>query len=388
MLLLRQRVLSHLLSAATSPSTSPLLSLHRLLSAAAPAVSPNPSFAVEDYLVGTCGLTRAQALKASAKLSHLKSPAKPDAVLAFLAGLGLSGADVAALVARDPLFLCAKVETTLSPVVAGLTGLGLSHSEIARLVPLAAKHFRRRSVVPNLEYYLLLFGSIDNLLRALKYGSGFLSSHLERVVKPNVKLLAECGLGACDIAKLFIREPRMLSTKPGRVLAMVSCAERIGVPRGSGMFRQALQAVSYFSSEDKIAAKVDYLKRTLRWSDAEVGIAMSKHPLLLGRSNDELQRLSEFLISEVGLEPAYIAHRPAMLSLSLKGRLRPRYYVMRFLKENGLLKRDPSYCTIVKWTEREFMEKFIRPHKEAAPHLAEDYAVACKGEVPARFRFT
>ncbi|KAE8797890.1 hypothetical protein D1007_26902 [Hordeum vulgare] len=41
------------------------------------------------------------AVKASAKLSHLKSPAKPDAVLAFLAGLGLSGADVAALVAKD-----------------------------------------------------------------------------------------------------------------------------------------------------------------------------------------------------------------------------------------------------------------------------------------------
>uniref|UniRef100_A0A453MR49 Uncharacterized protein n=1 Tax=Aegilops tauschii subsp. strangulata TaxID=200361 RepID=A0A453MR49_AEGTS len=93
---------------------------------------PNPSFAVEDYLVSTCGLTRPQALKASAKLSHLKSPSKPDAVLAFLAGLGLSAADVAALVVNDPLFLCAKVEKTLAPIVIGLTALGLSHSEIAR----------------------------------------------------------------------------------------------------------------------------------------------------------------------------------------------------------------------------------------------------------------
>ncbi|VAI52665.1 unnamed protein product [Triticum turgidum subsp. durum] len=387
LLLLRQRILSHLLSAAPDPSTSPLLSLHRLLSAATPAISPNPSFAVEDYLVGTCGLTRAQALKASAKLSHLRSPSKPDAVLAFLAGLGLSGADVAALVARDPLFLCAGVERTLDPVVAGLTGLGLSNAETARLISLAPDSFRRRSVVSKLEYYLPLFGSIDNLLRPLKHGSGFLCSDLERVVKPNVKLLAECGLGACDIAKLFIRVPRILCAKPGRVVTMIARAEDIGVPRGSGMFRQALHAVSYFS-QHKITAKLDYLKKTLRWSDTEVGIAVSKAPVLLTRSHDVLQRMSEFLISEVGLEPAYIAHRPVMLTYSLEGRLRPRYYVVKFLKENGLLEHGRSYYTSLIRTEKVFTEKFICPHKEAAPHLAEDYAAACKGEVPARFRFT
>ncbi|KAM3278590.1 hypothetical protein ACQJBY_046087 [Aegilops geniculata] len=385
LLLLRQRVLSHLLSAAPAPSTSPLLSLHRLLSAAAPADSPNPSFAVDDYLVGTCGLTRAKALKASAKLSHLKSPAKPDAVLAFLAGLGLSGADVAAVVANDPRFLCAGVETTLAPNVARVTSIGLSNVEIARLVSLAPGQFRNRSVVSKLEYYLPLFGSIDNLLRLLKYDSGFLGSDLERVVKPNVKLLAECGLGACDIAKLFIREPRMLSAKPGRVLAIVTSAERIGVPRGSGMFRQALHAVSRFS-EDKIAAKVDYLKRTLRWSDTEVGIAVSKGPFLLRRSKDMLKHRSEFLISEVGLQPAYIAHHPALFTYSLEGRLRPRFYVVKFLKENGLLEHGRSYYTTLISNEKVFMEKFICPHKEAAPHLAEDYAAACKGQVLARFR--
>ncbi|XP_037452856.1 transcription termination factor MTERF8, chloroplastic-like [Triticum dicoccoides] len=388
MLHLRQRVLSRLLSAAPSPSTSPLPSLRRLLSAAAaPRISPNPSFAVEEYLVSTCGLSRAHALKASAKLSHLKSPSKPDAVLAFLAGLGLSGADVAAVVAKDPRFLCAGVERTLSPVLAGLTGLGLSPSDIVRFVLLVPDSFRQRCVVSKLEYYLPLFGSIDNMVRPLKYGPGFLDSDLERVVKPKVKLLAECGLGACDIAKLFIQAPMILGSKPERFVAMVACAEGIGVPRGSGMFRQALYAVSCFS-EDKIAAKLDYLKKTLRWSDAEVGIAVSKGPFLLRRSNDVLQRLSEFLICEVGLEPTYIAHQPTILSRSLEGRLSPRYYVMRFLKENGLLKHGPSYCTIVKWTEKKFLENFICPHKEAAPYLAEDYAAACKGQVPGRFRFT
>ncbi|XP_037445971.1 transcription termination factor MTERF15, mitochondrial-like [Triticum dicoccoides] len=366
-----------------------IYSLPRLLSTTAPVppTPASPAFAVEDYLVDACGLTRAQALSASTKIPHLKSPAKPDAVLAFLSGLGLSTADFAALVAKDPRFLCTGVETTLSPVVAGLTGLDLSHRKIARLVSLAPGNFCHTSVVSKLEYYLPLFGSIDNLLRPLKHGSGLLDSDLETVVKPNVKLLRECGLGARDIAKLLTRVPMLRSSKPECVLAMVACAEGIGVPRGSRMFRQALQAVSYFS-EEKIAARVDYLKKTFRWSDAEVGIAVSKAPSLLRSSKKMLQRRSEFLISEAGLGPDYIAHRPNMLVLGVEVRLRPRYYVMKFLKENRLLKRDLSYNTIVKVTEKLFLEKFVCPHKEAAPHLAEDYATACRGRVPSRFIFT
>ena len=107
MLRLRHTVLSQLLS--SSPA-SPISHLSRLISAAAPAVSSNPSFAAEDYLVSTCDLTRAQALKASAKISHLKSPTNPDAVLSFLAGLGLSTGDVSAVVAKDPKVLCSAVD--------------------------------------------------------------------------------------------------------------------------------------------------------------------------------------------------------------------------------------------------------------------------------------
>ncbi|KAE8788825.1 hypothetical protein D1007_37100 [Hordeum vulgare] len=373
-------VLTQLLSSTSATSTSPL---HRLISsvaatpefaaaedylarssilssprrlisdATAPSISPTTGFASEDYLVSACGLTRAQALKASPKLSHLRSPAKPDAVLAFLAGLGLSSADVAALVARDPKFLCSGVDKGLSPIVAGLSGLVLP-------APL-------------------------RLLRAINFNTSLLV--YKSKVELNVAFLRECGLGDRDIAKLCVSIPRMVTTNLECVQTMVALTEGLGVPRGSRMFRHALSALA-FLDEKKIAAKVDYLKKTLGWSDDEVSIALPKAPFLLCKSNESLQHRSEFLISEVGLEPAYIAHRPVMLCYSLEGRMRPRHYVVKFLKENGMLKRDPSYYTVFKETEKYFVEKFICPHKEAAPHLAEDYAAACGGEVPARFRFT
>ncbi|XP_044414519.1 transcription termination factor MTERF8, chloroplastic-like [Triticum aestivum] len=366
MLLLRSSILAHL------PSSSPASPVRRLLSATPPAISTSPSFDVQDYLVSTCGLTRSQAIMASAKLSHLKSPTNADAVLAFLSGLGLCSPDIAAVVARDPHLLCASVERTLAPVVVGLSGLGLSRSDIARLASLAAHKFREKSIVSSLRYYLRLFSSSENLFR---------------VVKPNVAYLRECGLRDYHIAKLCIQRPKMFTANPKHLQALVRCTENIGVPRDCVMFKHALHAVS-FHSEEEIRTRVEHLKNTFGWTDAEVGMAVSKFPTLLNRSKESLQRKSEFLISEVGLEPAYNAHRPVMLGYSLEGRVRPRYYAVKFLKENGLVDRDRGYYNTLNISEKVFMEKFICPHKEAAPHLGEDYAIACRGEVPARFSFT
>lgn len=398
MLLLQKRVL--LLSSRPRATTALLSFRHQCLSsvtrfatnayaaAAATAVAAaanSAPFAVEDYLVSSCHLTRSQAIKASKVLSHLKSPSKPEAVLGFLSDLGISDADVAAVVAYDPLFLCAEVDKTLNLRLAELRDLGLSPSQIARLVLVDPARFRRPTIISKLKYYVPLFGSFENLLQALRPNSYLLSSDLENVVKPNVALLRECGLGDCDIAKLCVPVPRLLTTNPERVQAMVAQAEGVGVPRGSRMFRHALLAVA-FLSEEKIADKVEFLKKTFRWSEDEVAIAVSRLPVVLRNSNDKLQRMSEFLMSEVGLEPGYIAHRPAMITYSLETRLRPRYYVVKYLKANGLLQRNRSYYTAAQVSEKVFMEKFIHPHKEAAPLLAQDYAASLRGKVPTRFR--
>ncbi|XBI43118.1 hypothetical protein VPH35_107934 [Triticum aestivum] len=340
-----------------------LSSPRRLLSGAtASGISPTTGFAVEDYLVSTCGLTRPQALKASPKLAHLRSAANPDAVLAFLASRGLSGADVAALVAKDPKFLCTRVDKGLSPIVAGLSGLGLSDPDMARLLSLAPDRFRCRSIVPNIHYCLCIFGSYENLLSAVKRNFYILTSNLETVIKPNVAVLREFGLGPCDIARLCVAQSWLLTTRAERVRATAVCVEGLGIPRGSGMFRHAMGAVA-FVSEEKIAAKVEHLKKTFRWEDAEVGIAISKAPNMLNKTKEFLQR-------------------------SLEGRLRPRSYVVKFLKANGLLDPDRDLYSAVALNEKVFMKKFICPYKEAALHLAQDYAAACRGEVPARFRFT
>jgi mTERF domain-containing protein len=49
----------------------------------------------------------------------------------------------------------------------------------------------------------------------------------------------------------------MLATKPEHIRAIVARAEAIGVPRGSRMFRHAMQAVAFLSEKD-VTIKVEY----------------------------------------------------------------------------------------------------------------------------------
>lgn len=85
-----------------------------------------------------------------------------------------------------------------------------------------------------------LFDSSENLFRALNKDHYLVGANLERMVKPNVALLQECGPNSRDIFKLCIQMPRMLHTHLEHFQAMMACSEGLGVPCGSGMFRQAL----------------------------------------------------------------------------------------------------------------------------------------------------
>ncbi|KAF8720080.1 hypothetical protein HU200_024856 [Digitaria exilis] len=283
-----------------------LFPLSRFATTAASS-APAP-FAVADYLVASCHLDRDQALRVSQKLSHLKSPSNPDAVLAFLSGFGLTPEDIAVAVVRHPKLLCCKVDKTLAPRLAALKAYGLSASQIASFLVLDPR-FLLPSVISKLEYYVPLFGSVDAVRKAFKHNRNLIGADLERVVKPNVKRL-----------------------------------------------------------------------------DAQLRFAVSRDPWVLTISEYRALRTSKFLLSVIGLDPEYISCTPALLRYALESRQMPRHYVMEFLKANGLLKRGPSYYTAVQVSEKVFMEKFIQPFKEAAPHLAEDYSAACRGEVPSRLR--
>ncbi|TVU28525.1 hypothetical protein EJB05_20046, partial [Eragrostis curvula] len=361
------------------------LRLTRVAAASATATAPVTPFAVEDYLIANCHLTQPQAVKASKSLAHLKSASNADAVLAFLADLGLSPQEVAAVVASNPRVLCARIDRSLAPISAKLRALGLSPSQIARLAQIASRYFLCRSFVSKVRFWLPLFGSPERLLQASDWNYWLLTSDLEKVVEPNVAFLKQCGLSADDIAKLLVAAPRLVTMHPEYVQDAVRRATQLGVAPGSQMFRHALSTAGCIGQE-KVDAKIAVLRKTLGWSQEELNLAVSKAPRILVASEERLRRNAEFLVNEVGLPPQYIARRSVLLMYSLERRLVPRHVVVKVLKEKGLVDQDRCFFNVVAPTEDKFLEKFVAPYEESIPGLADAYESACAGKVPEGFQ--
>ncbi|PUZ61221.1 hypothetical protein GQ55_4G258700 [Panicum hallii var. hallii] len=379
-------VVSHLRAALSgilrSPSRLPASSHDpplAFLQSSAAVASSSGSFAAEDYLVSRCGLTQAQALKAAAKISHLPSRARPDAVLAYLEStLGIPAAGVARVVVMDPTFLCADVEQTLARRVADLHDLGLSRDEIARLVPLAPNSFRNRFLRSNLEFWLAELGSFDKLLKVLRSCSGLLSMDLDKVARPNVDFLRQCGQDISEIAGTNLYISRIFTMKPELLKETVQRAEELGVERGARMFRRALAVVAFTDSE--VVARRIRLLHNAGFSKDDVLAIARKQPLVLGLSEQKVQVNVDFLMKDVGLEVSYIVRRPVLLMYSVERRLLPRHCLLKVLREKGLLKGEPDYYGTASMGEKIFVEKYVHPFKNHVPGLTDDYVSKCWGK--------
>jgi mTERF domain-containing protein len=226
-----------------------------------------------------------------------------------------------------------------------------------------------------------LYGSFDQFLVVIKKTQSLLAMNVDRVIKPNIALLLQCGLSVQDIAQLCSRVTWLLTFNSERVKELVPRAEELGVPRSSGMFKEALAAVACTTKEN-CAARLDFLEGTLGCSKSEVATAVSKKPNIIAISDESLLRKIQFFINEVGLDPHYILQRPVLFTYSLEKRLVPRHCVMKALLAKGLLNRNVSFYTLAKTGEETFRLKFVDPHNDSVTGLADAYATAHSGSAP------
>ncbi|XP_066319555.1 transcription termination factor MTERF2, chloroplastic-like [Miscanthus floridulus] len=359
------------------------LSLERaLLSTAAATYSSPGHFAADDYLVSTCGLTREQAAKAAKWISHWKSSSHADTVLSFLTGpaLGLSKADIRLLVAKDPRILSCSVDNTLRIRVDRFHSYGFSAAQIISFVRVAPCCFRTFNIDQKLGFWMPLLGSPDKFLRIVRRNLYLVTSDLDKVVKTNIRLLQECGLSVQECSTMCVANPRLLTGNPDTTRAILVRADEMGVPRNTFLFRQAVTAVASLGPET-MASKLKMMAKILRCSDAEVARMVQRNPLVLTRSRERIQRACEFLTNVVGVDTKYIQDRPTILMYSLERRLVPRHYVMKVLLEKGLIRKDQSFYSMVTLSDNVFCSKFVHPHKDVLPSLADAYASACNGKI-------
>uniref|UniRef100_A0ACD5XHF4 Uncharacterized protein n=1 Tax=Avena sativa TaxID=4498 RepID=A0ACD5XHF4_AVESA len=368
---LRTRVLSLLRFPSHLPAAH-LVPLPSLLSTTA-SISPEP-FSVKDFLVTDCGLIPEQALTTSKRLSYLKSLSMPADTLAFLSARGVPRSDIAAAVAADPRILSASVERTLVPRFAELTEIGLSPSQIVDILSIR----RTGSVRGNILFWLQTLGTYHKMLRFAKLNSNLLNANLDKVIKPNLSTLHDCGVSACEIAGASLYSTRLFTVKHEVLLGAIARVEELGVERGSSMFRRALAAL-FFLSKDVLDGKIQLLRK-LGFSQDDLLMIANKAPHVLALSEKKIQQAVEFLMRDACLQAPYIAQRPALIMYSLEKRLMPRHSLLMVLRQKGLLPMEGDFYTTASLAEKKFVQKFVDPYKISFPGLADDYAAACLGK--------
>ncbi|XP_060193229.1 uncharacterized protein LOC132622615 [Lycium barbarum] len=114
--------------------------------------------------------------------------------------------------------------------------------------------------------------------------------------------------------------------------------------------------------------KIEIFK-SFGWSDDDVLTMFRKLPYCIALSEAKIQEILNLYMKELGLEPAYLASHPAILTYSLEKRVVPRMQVLKILDQKKLERRKWSLYSVLMLTESKFVEYFVLPYKDQIPDL-------------------
>ncbi|OIT04269.1 PREDICTED: transcription termination factor MTERF15, mitochondrial-like [Nicotiana attenuata] len=328
-----------------------------------------------EFLVNSLGFSNKEAISTSSKVtrSTLRNY-EPHLLLDLFDKMGMNKAQIKTLVSSSPELLFSHIDKNLKPKIKVLQELGLSGSDLVTFINKSDFLTRglHTTIKPNLDYLREYLGSYDAVARVVKKEPRLLSNNLPKVIPPNILLLQNLGFSQMDIETVFYRRPRYLLNNPEWLERVVNRAEKnFRIPRESRMFLHAIEALVSLD-ESKLERKLDIF-RSFGWSDSDICAMVRKLPYCLTSSEAKIRSTLKFFMNELGYEPSYLAFRPTLLKLSLEKRVMPRNEILKFLKENQLVKGKLNLYTVVMCPESKFLEKYVLPFREKMPEVYDLY---------------
>lgn len=95
---------------------------------------------------------------------------------------------------------------------------------------------------------------------------------------------------------------------------------------------------------------------------------VSVFPKVLNQRKEMLNEKLNYMTGELGYSLEYLDCFPALLCFDLENRVKPRYAMLRWLQEYGLLKRPLAPATVLANSEKRFISNLYNVHP-AAPKL-------------------
>ncbi|CAL9102665.1 unnamed protein product [Musa textilis] len=345
-----QKRLFCLLSCIKSPihlSSHQLCSLFSFSTAEDHSSDHRSKFMLVDPLQ-SCELSSKEAAKmAKDRICEKELPSSSPSI-EFFKQNGWSDAQVMKLAKRAPKLLHANVETALKPRLRSLQDMGFSDTEIVQLVSSCPTLLLFRDIKPRINFCRSLLGSNERLLKACKNNMFILGYSLSRTIEPCISLLREHGISDEHITHMVVTV-RCCFRGIDNLKEVIKYIEELGVPRDSGVYPYALDVLMSLNR-----SRFDATSATLMsfgFSQTDIIAAFRKCPYVWKLSKKNICDKMTFLMKEAGFELTSIICCPMILTYSLEKRLRPRYEVMNFLKQNKLLDKGYILPSVMQLSE-------------------------------------
>ncbi|TMW97226.1 hypothetical protein EJD97_005934 [Solanum chilense] len=329
-----------------------------------------------EFLVNSLGFSTEKAISASSKVTCLKpGNNKPNLVLNFFKQIGLDNTQIKILVYPAPTLLFADVGKTLEPKVRVLQEFGLSGLDLVRVISKSGPFLRTgldTRIKPSLEYLRKLLGKDETVAKVLKRSPALLNYRLDRVMARNILFFQNHGCSSLDLEKLILRNPIIFVQKLEWLEDIVQRVEKeFCICRDSRMFYYGVEMLSSLS-KSSLEMKLGIF-RSFGWSDSDIITMVQRLPLCLTTSEVKLRNVLKFFMEELGYESSYIARHPTLIMFSLEKRVLPRIKIWELLKEKQVIKKVPCFYTVIKCSEREFLENYVLPVRDEIPEVYELY---------------
>ncbi|KAE8648643.1 transcription termination factor MTERF5, chloroplastic-like [Cucumis sativus] len=346
----------------------------RFLNTISTSTLPLRSVSTIQFLTNSCGLSSGSPSSNGRMLQFDdKSIQQYESVIGFLKSHGFDNLQIANLVSRRPNILGSRVSTNLKPKFEFLQEIGFVGPLLPKIIlanpPLLLRSLHSH-LKPSLVFLKEILESDERVIAAICSSSWLLTYDFERVIKPNVDVLASEGVPSRNIAKLIALDPRTIMQKVDRMIHAVKTAKELGIEPKSGMFIYAV-VVRLSMSDSNWKKKINVMK-SLGWSEDEIFTAYKKYPPYLNCSEEKLRDVADFCSNTAKLDPGTLITYPNFFTFSVEKRLQPRYRVLEVLKLKNLLKNKKIAPFFVEG-ERRFVEKYVVKHLDEIPNLMDIY---------------
>ncbi|XP_062008696.1 transcription termination factor MTERF2, chloroplastic-like [Rosa rugosa] len=329
-----------------------------------------PSFTVS-YLINSFGFSPELALSLSKKLwVQFESPEKPDSVIKLLKHYGLNGTHVSEIAKKRPTLFLFKAEKTLLPKLEFFSSIGISGTALARLLCM-----NPRILTVSLERSLRPCYDLTKTLRIPDEKLAYFFSDFRRItftrlcfVARNVQVLRAHGVPESSFPLWVPVNFNALSFDSEKVRENIDKVISMGFRPSSATFMRALFVISVMDAS-KWEQRMEFYRK---WglTEDDVLLAFRKSPLFMSFSEKIISSKMNFYVKTMGWQPSDVAGCPDVLTYSLEKRIIPRCSVIRLLQLEGLIaKEDVSISTILKTSEKWFLERFVIRYQDQVPEL-------------------